>query len=82
MLALDVQLIPASFPNVDPSDDMFDDVGLILCNVPCSLTSILHPIDYILQEGGMHKYMYILYILPVNVLHVYLIEMYMCSMNN
>lgn len=48
----DVQLIPVSFPNVDPADSMFSNVGLVLCNVPCSLSSVLHPIDYIMQEGG------------------------------
>ena len=48
----DVRLVPVSFPRVNPTDETFSNVALVFCNPPSSLTSVHHPIDFIMQEGG------------------------------
>jgi hypothetical protein len=47
-----VQLIPVSFRHVNPLDDMFTNVAMVFCNPANSLTSVLHPVDFVMQEGG------------------------------
>ena len=47
-------MIPAQFKNADPLDELFADVGVIVCNPPCSLSAVQQPIDYIIQEGGTY----------------------------
>ena len=50
---LDIHMIPAQFKNADPLDELFSDVGVIVCNPPCSLSGVQQPVDYIIQEGGI-----------------------------
>ena len=51
----DIQLLPILFTCLSPTEELFENVKLILCNPPSSLSSVKQPVDFIMQEGGNAK---------------------------
>lgn len=50
---LDVQFIQAPFVSVSASDELLSSVGAVVCLPPSSLSAVSHPVDFVLQEGGV-----------------------------
>ena len=49
----DVQFIQAPFVSVLASDELLNGVGAVVCLPPSSLSAVSHPVDFVLQEGGV-----------------------------
>ncbi len=49
----DFELIEEDFLNIAHNDERFKKVRIIMCNVPCSKSAVVNPVDFVLQEGNM-----------------------------
>lgn len=45
-------MIEEPFTNVVHSDERLRKVRIIVCNVPCSKSAVVNPVDFVLQEGN------------------------------
>ena len=39
--------------SVSASDELLSSVGAVVCLPPSSLSAVSHPVDFVLQEGGV-----------------------------
>eukprot|EP00794_Sanderia_malayensis_P007536 gene7536-8373_t len=46
------ELIEDNFINIAHNDERFKKVRIIMCNVPCSKSGVVNPVDFVLQEGN------------------------------
>ena len=72
-----MKFISAPFTSTDTSDDRFGDVKIVYCNPPSSLSSVDQPVDFIMQEGGIHHINVYLYVLQVTMEEAYVTQVNM-----
>ena len=46
-------MIEEPFTSISQNDDRLKRVHIILCNVPCSKSGVVNPVDFVLQEGNV-----------------------------